>query len=423
MNLLFLGFILAYNPIFSTFLMANGAIGAITYRVASGTFLLLLMVYRLATEGIYWNRSERDSSLIAPLVATVAIAVLLTMAASIDSRGGWTYVAIDAFPVFELVIVFFYARNILARGATADLTRVVRGLGLYLIFCGITNLASYFLLTAAGVHFGALRAWVNGIVVNRLMDFVLPGCLAALLFGGGALFRSRALNTLLVVLAFLVTALTFFRTVHVTVMLTCICGIALLARKPGEMARALRKCLGMALVAGVLLIAGTGSTKLIDTFRQRIASAFLPESSAENSQSSRFSQLAYSEDIVSNFPFGHGFGAIIKDTPVANMFNYFIQFGIIFGPLLLAVFVLLWVVTLMSLWRLVRGSTQRQIQFVYVGCLLVLTYILLVINLFPYMIQFPVMFVTGLIIAVADRGVEGEKRSTLQGIGGLLATS
>ena len=405
MSLAWLGLVLFYNPFFTYFLMKNGAIGGTRVRLAILIFFLGLSVLsflvRMASNKIYFRFSMTSICMLLLCTGTV-IAAFWGFLRQNDS----IYLTMDIFPLVEFFLSYIVTHVGLAgKGRLIVSQKAIRIGACLLGLMALSDLASYYYLSYVDVtYFGALRAYINGTTVNRLMDFILP-CFAPFLIYRLVFRRSLLVEKILTAFVLLVTFLSFYRTLYVSVFITFL--VFPLLHVFGIQRRELQRSIWtIAFLGASLVCAGiyfsNGSSSFFQLIADRFLSIFTSESVVENSKFNRFEQLGHFSHLADYFPFGLGLGAFVGPDPVAVMFNYFLQIGLLLGAPSLLVFTFLWVITFKRIVSKILEQRSSALGDFYRLLLSILFSIFVILNIFPYMTYFPFLYIFGAIVAMTE---------------------
>lgn len=407
MGLIFLGLIVAYNPWYLHYLMANSAIGGMSIRTWTGAaFLFVLILARLFA---FLRSPQRFSQ--APLSLMMRIFVVFSMFYIVKGliyNTDRVMVIADSFPLVEFFVLYYAVRSIPAFKTQAEPERMIRWAALYFLIMGITDVLSYFYLTfVQGLSFGALRADIGGTVVNRLMDFIIPIFAPIFLFYRGAAIKRKWLLLLNAVLL-MVVMLTFFRTIYVTFLVT----VGYLIFKESKKALTTLVFSGMvlfALFAGVYLVEDKldlkyGGENISTLTVGRLTTIF----SEYNSDFAITSRLSDNQRMLDEIPevvlLGRGTGAMLdEETPVQFTSNYFLQLVIILG---LPGGLLFIAICLRAFWvafRMAGASNATEKRMFYLTCSSLILSLAVIFNFFPYTVYFPLLYILGAVFGLVDR--------------------
>jgi hypothetical protein len=408
MNFVGWGLLLSYNPFFVHYLMKNGAIG--------GTRVRIVLVLLLGLVTLFFQIAQLSKNLLRFKVGftslcmfSLFVATLLASFLALVRANNTVYFMIDLLPLVEFFIAYFATKlSIDSKGGLVITPKAIRAAGWFIGLMAVTDLASYFYLTYVDVaNFGALRAYVNGRIVNRLPDFVIP-CIAPFLVYRLIQHSTGILEKLLTVLVLAVTFLSFYRTIYAafTVTLLALFSLNLFGIKRKHAMHILGSAIVLAGFLVLVLMNSSGSQyQYSQLITERFLSIFVSESALENSKASRLGQFGYFTYILDYFPLGWGLGAIIRADPVAVMFNYFMQLGLLLGLPSLVIFVFLWMVAFMRIVRGIRSAASALAETFYKAMFSISISLVLILNLFPYMTYFPFLFAFGAVLAMLESPV------------------
>jgi hypothetical protein len=400
--LLGLGLILSYNPVYMHYLLENGALGTIRIRFISfllaATFLILnfFTVQSINPGKIYYK------DLIAPFLLLCFF--IFSSVFGFFSGNSFLWILMDSFPLIEFFLVYFCFYFMVFEQSGIIFKRIVVFLCAFLFFISITDLISYsYLSFVKNVSFGALRALIGDVTVNRLLDFVIPLFVPAFLYHS-FVSKSKFIKVVSFFLS-LVALLSFFRTVYLAVIIGLIY-FALLPRQKTEK----RGRLVWLLVSGgglgvVLFLVQVDGISLGSLFIDRFVSIF--DSSLSHSGRIHHN-VAMLQSVLVNPLFGVGLGGQYAlspgvSTPVSVSSNYFLQLIVIMGlpgGLLFIGYYLSVFIRATKLGLRLDGCWEK-IFFHSCGSVLLVMAVLLL--LFPYTQQFPLMYIFAFIASIVDR--------------------
>jgi len=413
MGLIFLGFILAYNPIYLYYLMSHGALGGITLRtLASGIFLaglffLSFLSLLITRNGKIRVRSTAVFLLVNLLFFFYACALIVGFIKGNDPK----YMILDSFPLLEMFVVYYFIKF---SAVQINFKKTVKWLVFYLFLMAITDLFSYGVLSFfKGAYFGALRALIGGTTVNRLMDYVLPLFLPMFMLVYTHLYRRKWVVVLLGVSG-LVIILTFYRTVYTAVFLGL---FYLIISNRKQFFFISRTLLLIILVGGIVLGGGNLFFKnsrfnFPELFSQRVASIFSPDKKIDYSAASR---VAQNKDMVYNalnsFPNISGMGGSYRSaegqiTPVYCTANFFLQLILLLGIPAGLLFLWLYLKAFFSTRKLALQAADQSEQVFFSASSALLIILAVVLCLFPYVSYFPLLYIFGWILGCVDKRSE-----------------
>lgn len=418
MKLLFFGFVMAYNPWYINYLMDNGALGGMSIRVWSGGLVLSVFAGYILLRLLSRAKFNKSTPIFGGMLLFSAVAFTFIVKGLISNEDRVMVIA-DAFPLVEFILVFFAVRLMPSRHSVDIGESQMRWLLLYLGVMGLTDIASYTYLTfVKGVSFGALRADVGGVIVNRLMDFVVPIFAPIAYFYRGKAVSGKirvVINSILLT----VVLLTFFRTVYVAVIST------FLYISVRHSRRALRLVLMGTVVfvtvfAGIYFLEDRFDVKyqgqgVASLALARVSTIFL-DIDTDLAITSRFDHnKQMMHEIPSVILLGKGAGALFDDdVPVQFASNYFLQLIFILGvPGALLFFGIYWRVFWTSARLCKIGNDQSSVDYMSIsGIVLCLAVIL---SFFPYTVYFPLMYILGVVFAMFDKSFTPMKRQVSLG--------
>jgi hypothetical protein len=233
------------------------------------------------------------------------------------------YVPFIEFLLAYLVVVFFIPETF-----STDLTNWRKWVYL---FMGV-NIAIWVLAAVSGDSWGVFRAYIGGVTLNRLPDFMLPILLPSFLIS------ASFFGSLLIISYILLTS---YRTLYVGFIMAIV--VNAIGAKINV--RTLNKIF-LLIITSIAIALFFPETKVIF---ERLISAFLPEDKVlgEASKSQRFNDLVLLlEGLPSCLPFGCGSLDPITSAPLYN-FSFFpvwsiLAFGVSALPFLLWLLFPIW---------------------------------------------------------------------------------
>lgn len=405
MTIIFLGLVLAYNPVYLYYLMSHGALGGMSIRATvGGVFLLfavMYIVFRFPAKRLFVVKTSPIFSLITIFLGFYLIGVLTGFIRVNFS----IFFALDAYPLFEMFCIYYIIR--LSPGTKVNPYTIVKWVSGYILIMCLSDLAAYsYLSFVKKIGFGALRANINGIIMNRLMDFMVP------ILGPGLIALSRYITNrfvrwLLPVCVLVTVALTFYRTVYVAFFVGVLFLIFLKKKNIIPLVKAVTFMLVIGFLAVTIVQQGRGgkeSIGILSLVNQRIRSTF-DSRKKDYAINSRFEQTARSLQELPNVSIiGYGMGGYIDDHVIQVMSNYFLQLFLLLGIPAGILFLWLYTKVMMVLLRLARMSSDRKISLFYLATASVLAGLAVVFCFFPYTVYFPLLYLFGAIAAIADVG-------------------
>lgn len=403
MGLVALGFVLAYNPWYLYYLMANGAIGGMSTRAEiSGAFLILAISYRVLISLTRKSLAINSSSIL-NLMTMFLFTVLLGVVTGFVNSNAFIYFGLDVFPLLEMFCLYYIIR--LAPEMEINYSKFVKLFGFYIIIMCVTDVVTYIYLTYyEGLSFGALRANIGGTVVNRLMDFIVP------LVGPGFIAfsrdsKSKLVRILLPVCVLLTVGLTFYRTAYAAFFVAT--GFLLIQKKKNVFIFA--KTAGVAMIIGVAFLAVLQS-KQSENYEsdmgglviERVKSIF--DSDEEDSSiSSRHVQAGMMLDEVPKNPLlGTGLGGSLDLGPIQYTSNYFLQILLLLGIPGGVLFLWLYTKVIRVLLWLSKTASDRKEKLFFASMASVLAGLAAVLYFFPYTMYFPLLYLFGATAGIAD---------------------
>ena len=402
MSLIAFGLVVAYNPLYLYYLMSNGALGGMSvHAVTGGVFLTCAIGYKaiLLLSGKI-IRIRRSSILnIMTLLFLVFCGGVLTGLANANER---VVFVLDAFPLLEMFCIYYLIR--LTPGMNINLEKIVKWLAGYIFIMCVSDLLSYCYLTyVKQINFAALRANIAGVVVNRLMDFVVP------LFGPSLIVltrnsKSKTIRIFLPILVLLTVGLTFYRTVYAAFFAAT--GVILIQKKQNILFFSKAIIVSMAIGTIILFATHTPQTDsefdMTELMAERVKSIF--DSGEEDSSiGSRHEQAKLMFAEVPQNPFlGKGFGGAVESGPVKYTSNYFLQVLLLLGIPGAILFIWLFIKVGRVLSSLSKTATEQKEKAFFTGMASVLAGIAAVLYFFPYTMYFPLHYLLGAIAGLAD---------------------
>ena len=413
MRFVLLGLIVAYNPFYLYFLMSHGALGGMTRRMtASGVFLVMIVCSSFLALGRRKIRVQRTPFLfpVNVLLMFYVLAVVIGLARGND----FDYVLLDSFPPLEMFVIYYFVRFSPLMKDRFDFSKVIKWLLIYFFIMALADLVCYGLLTfVKGVGFGVLRAYVGGITVNRLMDFVLPLFLPFVVLSYKEVYRRRWVMILLL-LSMLTVVLTFYRTIYLAVL----AGLLYLAiSKAGHFFFVGRLVISFVVVSLAIAIAWDPflEQKGIDVrslVRQRVVSIYMPDLDTDISATARITdtkEMMFSA--LRSFPGLAGVGGTYESgsgerVPIYVTCNYFLQLTLLFGIPAGLLFVWLYFRAFLTCRRLSREVKDISERVFFAASASLLVSLAIILCLFPYNGYFPLLYVLGSILGIADKRSE-----------------
>lgn len=417
MKFIFFGFIIAYNPIYVYYLMSHGALGGITFRtIASGIFLVGIsyfsfLAFLLNRNGKIKVRNTSFLFLVNILLMFYILAIIVGLVRGNDFK----YMILDSFPPLEMFVIYYLIKFSPLIENTINFHRMVKWFLIYFFIMAVTDLASYGVLSFVKiVNFGALRALIGGVTVNRLMDFILPLFLPLLLLSYEYLYR-RKWVVILLGMSVLVVLLTFYRTVYSAVF----AGIFYLVISSRKRIIFMAKTFVLITFVSVVILVGINSffkdkkMNFPSLFTQRVASILSPDKKIDYSGTSR---VAHDKDMVYNalksFPDIAGMGGTYESgegeiIPIYTTSNFFLQLILLLGLPAGLLFLWLYFKTYFVSRRLSREAKGGSEKVFFAAIASILVSLAVILCLFPYTSYFPLLYILGWIFGCIDRHSEG----------------
>jgi hypothetical protein len=312
--------VLQYNPITFYLIASSGGYGISGIRISWALLVSILFVIL----GVAVKHQVRLRHIL-----FVALGLLSILLASFNemSRFGeplpGLYVTFIEFLLAYLVVVFFIPETF-----STDLTNWRKWVYL---FMGV-NIVIWILAVFSGDSWGVFRAYIGGVTLNRLPDFMLPILLPSFLIS------ASFFGSLLIISYILLTS---YRTLYVGFIMAIV--VNAIGAKINV--RTLNKIF-LLIITSISIALFFPETKVIF---ERLISAFLPEDKVlgEASKSQRFNDLVLLlEGLPSCLPFGCGSLDPITSAPLYN-FSFFpvwsiLAFGVGALPFLLWLLFPIW---------------------------------------------------------------------------------
>lgn len=419
MGLIFFGFIVGYNPFYIHYLLLHGALGGITFRtIASGMFLVGIFCFSffdllLKRSGKIKVRNTQMFFLLNILFLFYIFAIAIGWAKGNDIK----YMVLDSFPILEMFVIYYFIKFSPLMESAINFPRMVKWFLVYFLIMAITDLASYGILSFVKVaYFGALRALIGGVTVNRLMDYVLPLFLPLFLLSYEYLYRKKW-AIILLSLSLLVVILTFYRTIYSAVFLGFLCLIIPISKR---LVFIFKTFVLIGLVCVVILLEGNlllrnKKFNFPSLFSKRVESIFSRDNKIDYSAVSR---VAQNKDMVYNalnsFPDIAGMGGTYESgeritTPIYCASNFFLQFTLLLGLPAGLLFLWLYLKTFFMSRKLAREAEDKSEKVFFTASAAVLVSLAVILCLFPYVSYFPLLYILGWIFGCIDKKSEGVK--------------
>lgn len=403
MPFIVIGLVLAYNPVYSYYLMSHGAIGGMSLRVVvGGAFLIFVSLYCIARILARGDSKIRRSPVLT-LMSSILVMSLVGVAVAAIRGNSFQYFALDLFPVLEMLCLYFFIR--LAPMNKVDRDAFLRWILIYALLMCVSDVFIYsYLSFVKGIGFGALRANINGIVVNRLMDFMVPilgpGLILLAYIRGGRFFK---VSMPLAVLA--TVGLTFYRTAYLAFFVAAI--FLVLQNRKHVILFSKVVLIFLVFGAGVLALApkvkaGPLELNISQLIRDRVGS-ILDSRKKDFAINSRYEQTIRIISELHNVAFvGYGFGGFLGMDAIQVTSNYYLQVFLLLGLIGGMFFVWVYLKVFLTLIRLageVPDQTDKMLLLVTASSLASLAVILC---FFPYTIYFPLLYYFGVVAGIAD---------------------
>lgn len=410
MKFIFLGFIIAYNPIYIFYLMFHGAIGGMTMRIISGSSYLLLLIYVLCIIGFVKKRpiSMAAKAPLSCLMNWLFIFFLLGIFMGILKGNDSKYLLKDTYVFFEMFVIFYSVRLLLIFCGRWESKKIIKWFSIYLVIMGASDIIIYSVLSfIMETNFGALRAYISGVTVNRLMDFIVPMALPATIIFTASYSKNKKVPLAIGVLAFIVTMLTFYRTIYLAVFAGCFCIFLIRKWNINNVRVLLKGLIVITIISTIILVAAqsyfASECNFLCLVKERISSIYKPEAGYSHSISSRITQLKYIINTLDYFPFGYGMGGYLNETtPISVTSNYFVQTMLLLGLPGGTLFLWIYIKTFLISFRMARVIRDRWDKLFLIACASILTYLAIILLLFPYTVYFPLLFLFGWIAGAVE---------------------
>lgn len=403
MKLIFTGLILAYNPVYLNYLMSHGALGGMSIRAQiSGLFLCFAILYKVVVLLTRKSLVVKPSAVLT-LMTSFFVVFIVGVITGLFKDNEFIFWGLDAFPLFEMFCLYYLIR--LTPEINIDFDKIVKWLSIYMLVMCISDIATYIYLSfIQGIGFGALRANINGIPVNRLMDFMVP------ILGPGLIVFSRESKNRFIRMALpacvlLTVGLTFYRTAY----LAFFAGFLILIIQKRKNLMILSKTVGLAIIVGFFAIFVV-QQKLGDSFKLKIGElvtgrmiAIFNSPKDDGAIYSRVTDTYQKLFEVPNLPIiGHGMGGSLESGPIQYTANYFLQLFLLLGIPGGILFIWLYARVVRGLFRLSRTAVEQKEKLFYLAGASSLTALAAVLCFFPYTMYFPLLYLFGVMAGIAD---------------------
>ena len=403
MRLVFSGFVLIYNPWYVYYLMANGAIGGISIRAKiSGVFLCFAIFYKTLSL-LAGNVSVGKRSSVLTLMTSFLLVFLISIVIGLVNGNEFLYFGLDAFPLFEMFCLYYLIR--LTPDMDLDFEKLAKWISLYIILMCVANIATYIYLSFfQGIGFGALRANINGVVVNRLMDFMVP------ILGPGFIVMSRVsknrfIRIFLPACVVLLVGLTFFRTAYVAFF----AGFFVILTQKKKNIIILAKTVGVAMALGLSAItvaqqrSGANSDlHMVGLITERVSSIF----DSKDDDLAIYSRITDTADKIKELPkaliVGYGMGGELDSGPIQYTANYFLQLLLLLGVPGGVLFIWIYIKIARVLLWLSRTAVDQTEKLLFLAGASSLGGLAAILMFFPYTMYFPLLYLFGILAGIAD---------------------
>jgi len=409
---LLLGLAVSYNPIYMYRLMQEGAIGGMSFRIASGcTFILIYLIYRILRN---LNRPFSFNIIKTPLFMPMNGLLLLYILAvliGLINNNDKVLIALDTYPLFEMFIVYYaikFTPNIFVQ---IDSDKVAKWVGIYFGIMCISGIVSYSYLTfVKSVRFGVILANVAGITVNRLMDFMVPIFLP-IVIAYSVNNKKKILGAALIILGIAVSFLSFYRTVYLAVFAPLV--YLMLKSKfifLGITKKLIIYTLAMVVVMGVIedrMQWKYDDTSIIQIMGLRIYSIFFKDVETDSGSIRVTDTVKVFAKISSCLVTGYGMGGILEyddedPSAIQVQSNYFLQTVLLMGLPGGALFIFIYIKTLITSFNRAKLSERNADKFIFTACTSILISLGVILSLFPYTNYFPLLYIFGFICGLVD---------------------
>ena len=410
MSLVFIGLIILHNPAYVYYLMSQGGLGGITISF----FLRILYFGSIFFYSLF--QIKNNKGILFPrngylLIGFFIIAILINSILGIMRFNSLEYFLMDFLPIFEFILFYFIGSLSTKNYKFYSIKKIVNYLLIYVGIVAAMNIILYIYASKSMLsNFGALKALVGGVTVNRLMDFIIP-----LFFPLTLIVSYKGLKKyfhyLLITILSILIILTFFRTVYLAVIVgtfVILFSIGLIQSK------IITKLVKIIFIAFPFMIFFNSIFSNLfnlgleinfgDIFYQRISSIFeFSDTSTTFSKYSRLDQYNDLDKIFSFFPFGHGMGAFIGSDPVSVMSNYFVSLFILIGFPGGLIFLLLITRAFKKYYIINNQSKNREGLMIFSSAALsILSMIMVIFIFFPYVKYFPIMMILGYLVGFSE---------------------
>lgn len=415
MKFIFFGFIIAYNPIYIYYLMSHGALGGITLRLAMGSVFLFSIIY-LSFIVLFVKKNMKIKISKTPLFVLINILFIffiLGVTVGFVKGNNLKYLLLDVFPMLEMFIVYYVIKLSPIIQDNFDFGKLIKWFMLYLFLMSITGFISYVVLSfIKPVFFGALRAYISGITVNRMMDFIIPLFLPAILFFYKYI-KKKYWAIILTITSAIVVLLTFYRTIYVAVFIGILYLLLINRSKIFRIFGTFIKISILILLVLILLQKSNyfryANANLYYLIKSRIVSIYAPDKKIDISAAARIShnkEMLY--NIFNNFPYIAGMGGEYQSSEGAKIpynftSNYFLQVISLLGMPAGLLFILIYLRTFFLSHEFAKNAQDLTSRIFFNACASILVTLFVILNIFPYMNYFPLLYLFGWICGIMDR--------------------
>ena len=386
---------ITYNPILIYLLMSQGGIGVMTIRVIFLITTLLFFLYVFVSLVILRRKYEvklPNISFNFLLITIFLIFYIISILIGLVNNHYLNFILLDIFFFGELFLGYYMIKFVkLSNQMIHNNTKI---LGIYLFFMCIISLLIYYYLTfiESGTDFGAFKVYIDGIVFNRLVDFIIPIFAAPIIFYS-YFCKNKLVHTIFILLVLLLCALTFYRTVYLAVFM----GIVVFLIQNFS----LKKVFYISVLCFVCIIFLTlYDSELIYSIIKRILTIFEQENSTSMSRSIRIEQLIMFKHSFDFFPFGYGVGGYIGDYVISTG-NNIISLFLIFGAIAGSIFIYLILKILFDSFVMSKIETNQKTVYILTSCSSIIVSCMVILILFPYK-YFPIYLLIGIMIGIID---------------------
>ena len=410
MYFVFFGLIILHNPIYIYYLMSHGGLGGITIsfalRILYFTIIIFYSLFQVINnKKIFLPRNDFI------LIGLFTAIVLVNSIFGVIRYNSIQYFTMDFVPIFEFILFYFVGSISIINKKILSFRKTINYLFLYLGSAGLLNVILYVFASRSLLSdFGALKALVGGVTVNRLMDFIIPLFFPLTLIVSFKGIKKYFHYFLISILSVLII-LTFFRTVYLAVII----GILVILITSGLIkSKIFSNLFKVSIIAfPIMILSNSVFTNLFnlgfelnfgDIFYERLLSIFeFSDTSTTFSKYSRLDQYNDLDKIFTYFPLGHGLGAFIGSDPASIMSNYFVSLFILIGLPGGLIFVLMIFKALKKYYFINRfEATNEGMVMFSASALSILSMIIIIFIFFPYVKYFPIMMILGYLVGLSS---------------------